>query len=99
MPGGTTDAHANGTMGPNAAMPRTPQPHGARGNNPIIELAELSEAECPALPQQACELRVHEQVVIRRKRNGDKSHDNARNGPDFLTFQIGFLRYPLLKAR
>lgn len=55
---------ANGTMGPNAKQWRA-------ANNPIIELAELSEAECPVLPQQACELRVHEQVVVRRKRNGD----------------------------
>ncbi len=95
MPGGTTDAHANGTMGANAKQCRARHNHMARAaNNPIIELAELSEAECPALPQQACELRVHEQVVVRRKRNGDKSHDDAYNGPDFLTFQIGFLRYP-----
>lgn len=93
MPGGATDAHANGTMGPNAKQCRARHNHMVRAaNNPIIELAELSEAECPALPQQACELRVHEQVVIRRKRNGDKSHDNARNRPDFLTLQIGFLR-------
>ena len=63
MPGGTTDAHANGAMGPNAKQCRARHNHMAHAaNNPIIELAELSEAECPALPQQACELRVHEQV-------------------------------------